>query len=135
MNTAKLTVTDQVNDPVVANVVVEVSDEGSPPACGDRWAVATTSSPPDNFTITFDNYAGSLVAVKKDGINPTSLAIGIEFTGVIFWMDIWLDMSGSGLWGEGDMCFGNIDREAGTMAGIVFEETGGIASFSGTKSP
>ena len=88
-----------------------------------------------SLTITFNNHAGSLVAVRENGSNPPSFAIGIEFASVIFWMDIWLDMSGSGLWGEGDMYFADIDREAGTMAGIVYEETGGIATFSGTKNP
>ena len=75
------------------------------------------------------------MAVKEDGSSSPSLAIGIEFASAIFWMDIWLDMSGNGLWGEGDMYFANIDREAGTMEGIVYEETGGIAAFSGTKNP
>ncbi|MHC4401234.1 MAG: hypothetical protein ACYTG0_16295 [Planctomycetota bacterium] len=49
----------------------------------------------------------------------------------IFWMDVWMDLSGNVFWGTGDTYFGNIDREAGTMSGIVFEEEGGVLAFSG----
>ncbi len=32
----------------------------------------------------------------------------------------------------GDTYFGNIDRTAGTMTGVVLQSAGGIATFSGT---
>ena len=118
---AQLTVSDSVNDPVAVDFVVNVSEDGS-----DGWTVTTTTQPPETFGITFTDNSGSLVGVRDDG----GLAVGMEFPGVIFWMDVTLGQ----LWDGGDIYFGNIDRPAGTMVGIVFEGDGGIATFTGTQN-
>ena len=73
------------------------------------------------------------MAVRKDGVNKPTLALGIEFDGVIFWMDIWIDLSGSASWGAGDLFFGNIDRDAGTMQGIVIDPASAISTFTGSQ--
>ena len=69
----------------------------------------------------------------RRGDEILSLAFGIEFSGVIFWMDIWMDLSGNVFWGTGDIYFGNISRAAGTMSGVVFDDSGGVATFTATK--
>lgn len=129
-----LSVTDGINPPVVVPLVVEITEPTWPPG-GESWNVVATSSPPEAFSITFDYYAGTLVGVKNDGVNAPSLAIGVELTGVIFWMDIRMGIPGSAFWGVGNTYFGNINRTAGTMSGIVFTNTGSIATFSGAKAP
>ena len=67
--------------------------------------------------------------------DDASLSLGVEFVGVIFWMDMWMDLSGNAFWGTGDMYFGNINRNAGTMVGVVFDDAGGVATFTGSASP
>ena len=66
---------------------------------------------------------------------PKLTGFGIELVGVIFWMDLWMDLSQNAFWGTGDQYFGNIDRNAGTMAGVVLDDEGGVTSFLGTASP
>jgi hypothetical protein len=61
------------------------------------------------------------------------MAIGIESMGVIYWIDILMDPSGTTIWGVGNTYFGNIHREAGTMSGIVLGTQGGVFTFDGTK--
>jgi predicted CXXCH cytochrome family protein len=125
-----LSVTDGVRAPVLEPFVVEII--ARPPAAdSDSWTVTTTASPAELFTISIEDHAGVLVVVKDNGVGGPSLAFGVEFAGVIFWMDIWMDISGNVFWGVGDTFFGNIDRNAGTMSGVVFDEQGGTATFSG----
>ena len=123
-----MTVDDGVNPPVVGTFTVEVGD--GPPG-EDAWDVVTTEDPPSEYVVTIEDHAGSLVVTMDDGVD-TSLAYGVEFPGVIFWMELWMDISDNIAWGVGDMFFGNIDRSAGTMSGVMFEEEGGIFEFSGT---
>ncbi|MFH1268590.1 MAG: PKD domain-containing protein, partial [Planctomycetota bacterium] len=125
-----LTVEDGFNAAVVVPFTVQIGEARPGP---DVWTVTTTAAVPETFTITIEDHTGFLVITKDDGMNLPSLAFGIEFVGVIFWMDIWMDLSGNVFWGTGDMYFGNINRVAGTMAGVVFEDTGGVVTFSGTK--
>ena len=62
------------------------------------------------------------------------LSLGVEFVGVIFWMDMWMDLTGSNtFWGTGDMYFGNVSRgEPGSMNGVLFKADGSIQTFSGS---
>lgn len=129
-----LSVDDGVNDPVVVNFSVEITDDGPPPPGADRWTITTTETPADIFDVTFESHQGTLVGVKDDGVHQPSLALGIEMVGVIYWIDIWIDLSGTRMWGIGDQFFGNINREAGTMEGVVLEQSGGISTFSGIAS-
>jgi hypothetical protein len=124
---ATLAVTDGVNTP--QHVYITVTIGPVPPVSAvDRWSV--TTSEPASFTIRFENYSGSLIGIR-DG---NSLSLGIELSRVIFWMELWIDLSGNAYWGTGDVYFGNINRRRGTMSGVVFDETGGVLTFSGTKN-
>jgi len=123
---AALSVTDGVNPPDL--VTFDVAIDAAPVEEPDTWNVTTGHPAPENFDITFENRSGSLVGVKDDG----GLAFGIEYVGVIYWMELWMDLTGNAYWGTGDIYFGNIDREAGTMTGVVFDEEGAF-TFSGTK--
>ncbi len=101
------------------------------------WNDVGQTDPKEAFGITFENHSVAFLAVRDDGVNPPSLGIGIEFVGVIFWMDIWMNMwadeSGNVYWGTGNTYFGNIDRAAGTMSGVVFDNLGGFATFYGEE--
>jgi hypothetical protein len=79
-----------------------------PPAAGDTWLVSLPLLF-THFEMTMEQFAGILVlhATLPDG--SKSVAIGMELDHVIFWMDI-----------SGNIFFGNINRSAGTMSGIMF---------------
>jgi predicted CXXCH cytochrome family protein len=130
--TATLAVTDGVNELQFVQFVVTILPPIEEPTV-DAWEVSTTTDPPETFTITIEEHSGSLVVLRDNGAAPSSLGFGIEFTGIIFWMELWMDLSGNVLWGTGDVYFGNISRTAGTMTGVVFDDSGGVATFSGTK--
>lgn len=132
--TATLAISDAVNPPVYVEFTVTISSQPEEPVA-DRWVVTTTAAPAEVFTITIESHSGALVVVKDDGdVNtPDSLAYGVEFEDVIFWMDIWMDLSGNVYWGTGDVYFGNIDRNAGTMVGVVFDDQGGVVTFAATR--
>ncbi len=127
---AALSVTDGVNPPQTVEFDVVIADVVRPPGT-DRWAITTTHPTPEVFNITFEDRDGSLVGTRDDG----TLSFGIEFVGVIFWMDLWMDLTGNAYWGTGDMYFGNIDRDAGTMTGVVFGNDGGVFTFGATVVP
>ena len=68
---------------------------------------------------------------------PSQLSFGIEFVGVIFWMELWMDLNDDAFWGTGDMYFGNISRgtggtlpQPGTMNGVLFKTDGAFETFS-----
>lgn len=129
-----LTVSDGIRDPVSQPFTVEVIAVGQDPPA-DRWHVTTMERPPSDFMITIEDHGGVLVMIKEDGQNPPSLAIGMESGGVIFWMEIWMDILGQTNWGIGPVYFGTINRPAGLMSGFVFDTFGSIASFRGVYSP
>ncbi len=113
--TAKVAVDDGVNPPVTSEVVVEIED-GPPPPEGDVWAMQIPISG-EQFTIELEEFAGVLLVRTSSVDGPSSIGIGMEFDGVIVWMDP-----------SGNIFFGNINRTAGTMSGILFgdEVVGGI---------
>jgi hypothetical protein len=123
---AAVSVTDGVNPPIYYSFDVVI---GQPAAVEveDTWTVTPSSDPA--FEITFENHSGSLVGWTDGG----QLSLGIEFVGVIFWMDMWMDLSGNTFWGTGDMFFGNVKRGApGSMSGIVFKANGAVQTFTGS---
>ena len=122
-----LIVTVGANPPITVNFDVVVTDPPEDP--GDVWTVTLGA---ETFSVTFVDYSGSLVAVKETAGGDTSLGIGVEFGGVIFWMDIWMNVSGS--WGVGNTYFANIDRDTGLMNGVAFGGAEGMASFSGERN-
>jgi hypothetical protein len=125
--TATLAVTDGVNAPQHVQITVTIG-AAAPTPVADRWNVTTTE--PSSFTITFETHSGSLVGIRDGRV----LSLGIEYSGVIFWMELWMDASGNAYWGTGDMYFGNINRRRGTMSGVVFDEAGAVLTFSGIKN-
>ncbi len=107
--TATVTVTDGNNDPVSEDVSVEITD-GPPPAEGDTWIVKSPFDLLDEgFTINFEPFAGILITQATYADGYTANGIGMEFDGVIYWMDSTFAIY-----------FGNINRAAGTMSGISF---------------
>jgi hypothetical protein len=127
----ELFVTDEYTDPVVVSLTLEVTAAPLPP--GDTWIVHITTSHPETFAITIEDHDGALVVLKDDGVNPKSLGIGVEFVGVIFWMDVSLGIPGKSFLLTGNAYFATINRTLGTIVGVVFDNTGGVGSLSGTK--
>ncbi|MHC4399360.1 MAG: PKD domain-containing protein [Planctomycetota bacterium] len=126
------------------NAVVSVTDGKTPPIfykfqvriyeaeehVEDTWTItpAGVVDPDPPFDITFENHSGSLVGTTDAG----QLSLGIEFVGVIFWMDVWMDLSGNAFWGTGDMYFGNVSRgDPGSMDGVIFKSDGSVQLFTG----
>ncbi len=131
---ATLTVRDGVRDPVVTPFNVEITNS-APPTGSDAWVINTTN-PASRFTIAMENHAGVLVIIKYDGVNPPSLAIGMEYTGVVFWIDIVMDpLTGNIAWDSGPVFFGNIHRDSGRISGVVIGGPGGYGTFSGSAMP
>jgi len=86
----------------------------------------------EEFTVEFERQDGTLVAKRPppDG----TVGVGVEAVGTIFWVDLWVGYFGDVFWGRGDMYFGNINKGAGTMSGIVYDAQGEVYTFSGTHT-
>ena len=119
---AKLAVTDSINDVILVDVSVDIADSPPPPE-GDTWDVKVPFVFSD-FTITLDPIGGFLCVNVTYPDGRKSVAIGMEFDGIIFWMDA-----------EGAIFFGNIDRDAGSMSGIVFGHQGGSGVWFAEQIP
>ncbi len=117
--TAKVAVTDGVNDLVVEETQVTIED-GPPPSEGDNWEIRIPFLE-IGFGVEFEDFAGFLmVKTTMDGV--TSTGLGMEMDGVIFWMDI-----------SGSIYFGNINRTTGSMSGIMFGAAGGGSIWIGEQ--
>lgn len=125
--TGTVTVDDGVNPAVSGQFTVQVTDG----PIEDLWIVNTTAVPPETLMVTIEDHNGSLVIVMDDGVQ-SRLAYGIEFDRVIFWMELWMDVGNNVAWGVGDIYFGNIDRAAGTMDGVLFDQEGQVYTFTGS---
>lgn len=124
--TGTVTVDDGVNPAVSGQFTVQVTDG----PIEDLWIVNNTASPPETLLVTIEDHDGSLVIVMDDGVQ-SRLAYGIEFDRVIFWMELWMELGETVTWGVGDMYFGNIDRDLGTMDGVLFDREGRVYTFTG----
>jgi len=123
--TLTVAVTDGVNPPVTASYNVVVKPPASTPS-PDEWTVTVDEpdpTPDEVFDIEIEEHNGSLVVVYDSG----QLAYGIQFNGVIFWMELWMDLNDDAYWGTGDMYFGNIGN---TMEGVVFRTNGDVRTFT-----
>jgi predicted CXXCH cytochrome family protein len=120
---ARLRVTDGVNLPVEHEFEVVVEDDGT---VADTWDIRTTE--PRNFSATFELRVGSLFGFTEQG----DYLIGGELMGTIYWTELWLDFSDGFSWGMRANYFGNIDRQAGTMEGVVIALDGSVYSFTGS---
>lgn len=124
--TATLSVTDGVNAPVLVDVQVEITDTAPPPPpppLGDTWLVkAPFGDLSDGFFVTFEEFAGILVVESLYPDGTSSMGIGMEWDGVIYWMDMTYTIY-----------FGNLDRDAGTMSGVAFFDTG-VAIWFGERA-
>lgn len=108
---AEVTVDDGVNDPVSAVVEVEISELPPPPG-GEVWDLLIPYLGAE-LTVEFEEFAGILLVHQTYPYGPPVFGIGMETDGVIFWMDM-----------TGAIFFGNINHNAGTMRGIVFDYHG-----------
>ena len=125
---ASVAVTDGVNPPITYEFDVVISKPATPDVV-DTWTITPSTTLP--FDITFENKGGSLVGSTDE--TPSQLSFGIEFVGVIYWMELWMDLGGDAFWGTGDVYFGNIDRDAGTMNGVLFKDDGTVETFTGLE--
>ena len=88
---------------------------------GDNWLVKLPLIGAE-FNVSFEQFAGIiLVTTTVAGTDPT-LGVGMEMDSFIFWMDV-----------TGTMYFGNMDRAAGNMNGIVFGPGQTSSIFLGEK--
>jgi len=110
--TAQLVVTDGINDPVLMDVPVSITDLPPQPA-GDVWTLIRPFSSLE-LTLRFESFAGILLVEVTQLSGARSFGIGMEFSGFIFWMDA-----------TGSLYVGNINRAAGTMFGMAFGGPGG----------
>lgn len=84
---------------------------------GDVWGL---HGPNGEAAVRFEPAGGFLSVEITYSDGSSSMALGIELDGVIYWMDA-----------SGSIYFGNISRLAGWMSGVVFGETAGV--FVGEK--
>lgn len=127
---ASVAVTDGVNPPVMHEFDVIIMEDPNANLL-DEWTIDPgVAGGGDEFDVMLEEYDGALIVTR-----PGQLAYGIESQGVIFWMDLWMDIDGAESWGAGDMCFGNIDRRIGTMDGLIFRTDGSIKTFGGVPTP
>lgn len=115
---AQVSVVDNVpgHIPAIVDVPVTITDAPPPPE-GNTWSVRLLLVGGE-FTVEFEEFAGFLLVQTTHADGQHSLGIGMEFDGVIFWMDV-----------SGAIFFGNIDHDAGTMMGIVFGYLGTSSIF------
>jgi PKD repeat protein len=121
--TAVLTVTDGTNVPVFVNTTVEISAAGGTPPgmeAGD-WLIEVPLAM-GQLVVSFREFAGILLVETTPTGGTTSFGVGMEFDGLIFWMDL-----------TGALFFGDIDHEAGTMWGVVFGYPGGSSPYFGER--
>jgi len=95
----------------VADRAVEISEDTEPPEA-DAWAVKIPYLSADS-TVSFEKFGEVLFVRTTHTDGDVRFGLGAEFGKVIFWMDP-----------TGAVFFGNIDRHAGTMRGIVFDYNG-----------
>lgn len=118
-------VVDVVDAPAVADVgdvADEIGEETAPPQVG-AWDVRIPYLPAQ-FTVDFEEFDSirSVRATYPGG--EVSFGIGMEYDGMIFWMDA-----------SGAIFFGNINHAAGTMRGVVFDYSGGSSIWFAERSP
>lgn len=127
--TVELTVSDGVNDSEFdsAQVEIEAEDEDPPPPSGDEeegtWNVWLPFLDVQ-FDMTIEEFAHILVieATYDDGFE--TFGIGMEFDGIIFWMDV-----------TGAIYYATIDHNLGTMSGLVFGSNGSNSIFFAEQLP
>ena len=122
--TGSVTAWDGVNDPVTVEVEVMISDDGLPPPSGEDgdWHVLLPFLL-DEFTVRFEEFSSILLVDITQSDGQASYGIGMEFSGLVFWMDV-----------TGALYMGSIDHNAGTMMGLVFGHPGGSSVWFGERS-
>jgi predicted CXXCH cytochrome family protein len=123
---ATLQVTDGIHRPIFYEFEV-VLDGTTPGPRPDTWDVTTAE--PSQFTITFQDFSGSLYGVTPEG----GMAVGVETDSVIFWVEVLFDATGTTIWGFGNTYFGTVNRAAGTMSGLVIQPTGATFTFDARR--
>ncbi len=115
---------DEVDDPVVTDMAVRIAEdvridedvriaEDTELPKDDAWKVEITYLLA-SFTVSFEKlYEEVLLVETTHPGGEVGFGIGVELSGVIFWIDA-----------SGAIFFGNINRTAATMRGVVFDYNG-----------
>ncbi len=130
--TVELEVDDGVNDPVVVQMQVQIDDTSEPPPSGGNggtggtgtggtWAVRIPFLFVD-FTVKMEDFGGIILFESTLPSGEVVFGIGMDVGGTIFWMDV-----------NGAIFYGNIDYDAGTMRGIVFDYAEGSSIWSAER--
>jgi len=114
--TAKVTVADAPGNVALAKSAdVEIQIPQT-----DDWNVRLPLTN-EALAVSFEPFAGILIVrTTAGGAESPMLGVGMEMDNLIFWMNA-----------TGEMFFGNVDRDAGTMSGIVFGGPVGSGFFFG----
>ena len=92
------------------------------PPPGETWDVQVPFLF-SQFWVTLEELGGFLLVETTDpATGATAVALGMEFDGIIFWME-----------NTGSIFFGTIDRVAGTASGIAFGHNGGNSVWFAEK--
>ncbi len=122
-----VTLADGVSTPVSDTFKVTVTDPAAPTP--DSWDVEPVVE--DDFEITFSTAAGGVDGVFSSVKDGLSVGFGIEAADTIFWFDMEFTVDS---WGVGSTYFGNIDRDEGTMNGVIITAVGGLDTFEAEKN-
>jgi PKD repeat protein len=119
--TAVLTVDDGVNSPQTASASVTIFASGgtqNPPPCatGNDWTLLLPFASQE-ITVSFEEFAGILLVHTTPLGGQSTFGIGMEFDGLIFWMDV-----------TGSLFYGSLDQTEGTGWGMVFGYQGATSS-------
>lgn len=108
--TVTLTVTDDGGLADTAMTTVEISAASARNPSGEvaGWLVSLPMLMTD-LSVAMEAFDGILLVKTTPPEGPPVFGIGVEYDGVIFWMEV-----------SGALFFGNVDHDAGTMRGIVF---------------
>ncbi|MFV2066462.1 MAG: PKD domain-containing protein [Pirellulales bacterium] len=111
--TVTLTVTDTAGAMTSETTTAEISAGGSSPPLGGSWMVRLPAVSGADFELRIDEYFGILRVEETFTNGEFSFGIGLAFDDSIAWIDA-----------TGALFVGTVDRDAGTMMGIVFNFRG-----------
>ena len=122
--TVQVVVSDGSPTPVIAEVLVEISDDDNPLPplpLSESWNLRIPLQNTE-FVVSFYSLSGFLWVQTTHSDGNVSLGIGFELDGMV----IWMDMSGA-------IFVGTRDPDAGTMMGLVFDNSLGNSMWLAEK--
>jgi len=119
-------VTNGDDDPIAVEIEVTITaTAGDGP---DTWMIDDLDDGIDDYGITFGEQSDDGVFTSTD--DSGNVGFGIEDAGTIFWIEMVFTADS---WSVGDVYFGNIDRGAGSISGVIITADGTVEMFSGSK--